>query len=161
MSTQPIETVIRRAEERDVPGLVECSAGLFAEDGGTRDPAGINVNWPREHGPERFRQNLEVPERLTLVAEAEYQIVGHLTAVLSGASPMKPIATATLVSMYVTPERRREQIGARLVAGFMAWAKEQQAHRVDVTAYASNPDAIKFYERHGFAAKSVILEADL
>lgn len=40
-------------------------------------------------------------------------------------------------------------------------AEEQQAQRVDVTAYASNPDAIKFYERHGFAAKSVTLEAQL
>ncbi|MDR6980483.1 GNAT superfamily N-acetyltransferase [Streptomyces sp. 3330] len=161
MSTQPNKTVIRRAEERDLPGLVECSAGLFAEDGGTRDPGGINVNWPREHGAERFRQNLEVPERLTLVADAGDQIVGHLTAVLSGASPMKPRATATLVSMYVKPEWRRGQIGARLVAGFMTWAKEQQAQRVDVTAYASNPHAIKFYERHGFAAKSVTLEAQL
>ncbi|MDO0935420.1 GNAT family N-acetyltransferase [Streptomyces sp. DG2A-72] len=161
MSAQPHEAVVRRAEERDVPGLVECSAGLFAEDGGTRDPGGVNINWPREHGPERFRQNLEVPERLTLVAEVGNQIAGHLTAVLSGTSPMKPITTATLVSMYVKPEWRRGQIGSCLVAGFMAWAKEQQADRVDVTAYASNPDAIKFYERHGFATKSVILEAQL
>lgn len=144
-----------------MPGLVECSAGLFAEDGGTRDPGGTNVNWPREHGAERFRQNLEVPERLLLVAEAGDQIVASLTGVLSGPSPMKPITTATLVSMYVKPEYRRGQIGSRLVAAFLAWAKEQQAARVDVTAYASNPDAIKFYERHGFATKSVILEAQL
>lgn len=161
MSNQPNEAVVRRAEERDVPGLVECSAGLFAEDGGTRDPGGINVNWPREHGSERFRQNLEVPERLTLVAEAGDQIVGHLTAVLSGASPMKPITTASLVSMYVKPDWRRGRIGSRLVETFMDWAKELQAGRVDVTAYARNPDAIKFYERHGFATKSVTLEAQL
>ncbi|SHI08547.1 Acetyltransferase (GNAT) domain-containing protein [Streptomyces sp. 3214.6] len=144
-----------------MPGLVECSAGLFAEDGGTRDPGGINVNWPREHGSERFRQNLEVPERLTLVAEDGDQVVGSLSAVLSGASPMKPITTATLLSMYVKPEWRRGQIGSQLVVGFLAWAKGQQADRVDVTAYASNPDAIRFYERHGFVAKSVILEAPL
>lgn len=161
MSTQPNEAVVRRAEERDVPGLVECSAGLFAEDGGTRDPGGINVNWPRDHGPERFRQNLDVPERLTLVVAVGDQIVGHLTAVLSGTSPMKPITTATLVSLYVKPEWRRGQIGARLVTTFTTWAKEQQADRVDVTAYASNAEAIKFYERHGFTAKSVILEAHL
>ncbi|MER6377776.1 GNAT family N-acetyltransferase [Streptomyces mirabilis] len=74
---------------------------------------------------------------------------------------MKPITTATLVSMYVKPKLRRGQIGSRLVEGFLVWAKEQEADRVDVTAYASNPEAIKFYERHGFAPKSVILEASL
>jgi GNAT superfamily N-acetyltransferase len=74
---------------------------------------------------------------------------------------MRPVRIATLVSMYVRPAHRREQIGACLVREFTAWAKQKEARFVEVTAYASNSEALRFYERNGFAARSVTLEAAL
>ncbi|GAA1377353.1 hypothetical protein GCM10009612_77000 [Streptomyces beijiangensis] len=152
--------VVRRAEHQDVDGLVECSSALFAEDAGTRDPS-INIDWPREHGPQRFATGIDDPNRLLLVATCEGAVVGHLVGALGEASAMKPVKFATLVSMYVQPGFRRSRIGGRLVAEFSGWAKESGAEAAEVTAYSSNAEAIKFYERNGFAPQSVTLQTSL
>ncbi|CAL9337171.1 hypothetical protein SUDANB176_00189 [Streptomyces sp. enrichment culture] len=80
---------------------------------------------------------------------------------LGDASEMKPVKVATLVSMYVQPAFRRSQIGGRLVAEFFGWAKEAGAEAAEVTAYSSNAEAVRFYERNGFAAQSVTLQTSL
>jgi len=49
-------------------------------------------------------------------------------------------------------------VGGRLVDAFKTWATEQGAVRLTVTAYAANTDAIRFYQRNGFAPKSRELE---
>ncbi|EFE72156.1 predicted protein [Streptomyces viridosporus ATCC 14672] len=160
MSDQRHVVVVRKAEHADVDGLVACSRALFAEDAGTRDPS-VNVDWPREHGPQRFAAGIDDPDRLLLVADRDGQIVGHLTGVMAEGSAMKPVRVASLVSMYVQPAYRREQIGGRLIGEFTAWAKEKGAQLAEVTAYSSNTEAIRFYERNGFASKSVTLEIAL
>jgi ribosomal protein S18 acetylase RimI-like enzyme len=48
-----------------------------------------------------------------------------------------------------------------MVDEFLAWAKESGAGSAQVTAYSSNAEAIRFYERSGFATQSVTLEAAL
>ncbi|MCT9108423.1 GNAT family N-acetyltransferase [Streptomyces mirabilis] len=63
--------------------------------------------------------------------------------------------------MYVRPAYRRDRIGRRMVDEFRSWAKESGAASAQVTAYASNAEAIRFYERNGFAPQSVTLEAAL
>ncbi len=87
--------------------------------------------------------------------------MGHLTGVVAEASAMKPVRVASLVSMYVQPAYRRGQIGGRLIGEFRAWAKEMGAHLAEVTAYSSNTEAIRFYERNGFTSKAVTLEVTL
>ncbi|MFD5080004.1 GNAT family N-acetyltransferase [Streptomyces sp. NPDC058371] len=160
MSDQREAVVVRRAEHADVDGLVECSGALFAEDAGTRDSS-INIDWPREHGPQRFASGIDDPNRLLLVAGYEGKVVGHLVGALGGPSAMRPVKVATLVSMYVHPGFRRSQIGGRLVAEFFSWAKDAGATAAEVTAYSSNAEAMKFYERNGFAPQSVTLQTSL
>jgi ribosomal protein S18 acetylase RimI-like enzyme len=160
MSDQRHEVIVRRAEPADVEGLVACSGALFAEDAGTRDPS-IDINWPHEHGAQRFASGLTDPNRLLLVADRGGEVVGHLTGTLVEPSAMRPVKAATLVSMYVQPAYRRDRIGRRMVDEFLAWAKESGAGSAQVTAYSSNAEAIRFYERNGFATQSVTLEAAL
>lgn len=74
---------------------------------------------------------------------------------------MRPVQVATLVSMYVRPAHRGGGLGARLVAQFSAWAKKKGADLAEVTAYSSNADAIRFYERNGFTSQSVTLHTAL
>lgn len=147
---------VRRAQPADVSGLVACSSALFAEDAGTRDPS-VYLGWPREFGPERFAAGLDDPTRLLLVADCDGEIVGHLAGAAAEGSAMRPVKVATLVSMYVQPAHRRGGLGARMVAQFSSWAREVGAELAEVTAYAGNADAIRFYERNGFAGHSVTL----
>ncbi|MFE0332356.1 GNAT family N-acetyltransferase, partial [Streptomyces sp. NPDC058960] len=126
MSDQGQAVVVRRAEHADVDGLVECSSALFAEDAGTRDPS-INIDWPRQHGPQRFATGIDDPNRLLLVADCDGEVVGHLVGALRDTSAMQPVKVATLVSMYVQPAFRRGRIGGRLVTEFIGWAKDAGA----------------------------------
>ncbi|AZQ40054.1 GNAT family N-acetyltransferase [Streptomyces cyaneochromogenes] len=160
MSDQQHEVIVRPARAADLGGLVACSSALFAEDAGKRDPS-VNVGWPREFGPERFAAGIDDPFRVLLVADCGGQVVGHLAGAVAEGSAMRPARVATLVSMYVQPDHRRGGLGARLVGQFTAWAKEVGAEQAEVTAYSSNADAIRFYERNGFASQSVTLRTSL
>ncbi|MGW5610951.1 GNAT family N-acetyltransferase [Streptomyces sp. NPDC003753] len=133
---------------------------MFAEDAGTRDPS-INIDWPLQHGPQRFATGIDDPNRLLLVADCDGEVVGHLVGALRDTSAMQPVKVATLVSMYVQPAFRRGRIGGRLVAEFIGWAKDAGAEAAEVTAYSSNTEAIRFYERNGFAPQSVTLQTSL
>lgn len=63
--------------------------------------------------------------------------------------------------MYVQPAVRRHQIGGHRVAEFIAWAKEAEAEAAEATTYSGNADAVRFYERNGFAPQSVTLQMSL
>lgn len=151
------EVIVRPATTADVPGWLESSAALFAEDAGTRDET-MNVRFPHELGVDGYAELLAKPERLVLVADAGGQIVGHLTGVLAEPSAVRPVRIATLSSLYVRPEYRSQHVGANFVAKFREWAKERQADRIAVTAFAANDAAIGFYERQGFASYTMTLE---
>ncbi len=51
--------------------------------------------------------------------------------------------------------------GSQLVEHFRSWAKEKGAVQLRVTAYTANTDAIRFYQRHGFAALETTLAVDI
>ncbi|RPF38737.1 GNAT family N-acetyltransferase [Streptomyces sp. TLI_185] len=154
------QVIVRRARAEDIPGLVASSAGLFAEDGGTRDRS-MNVDWPREYGARSFAAALEDPACLVLAVEYDGQVVGHLMGSVTGPTEKRTVTSATLVSIYVRPEHRRARAGDRLVEEFLDWARRQGAEYAEVTAYAANTDAIRFYERGGFAAMTVTLRQPL
>ena len=154
------EIVVARAIPADIPGLVQCAAGLFAEDAGTRDKT-IDAEWPAKHAAQRFSETISDPARLVLAARHAAEIVGSLSGTLDAATAMRPIRVATLISMYVHPRYRRSGVGARLVEQFRAWAQEMNATRITVTAYTTNEAAIRFYRRAGFMPYALTLEADL
>lgn len=153
------DITIRVAVAGDLAGWVECGVGLFAEDAGTRDPS-MNLDWPRVHGPDAFASGLVDDARLIVVAESAGVVVGTLNGIVEPGSAVRPIAVATLRSMYVKPEHRSGGVGARLVARFRDWARERGAVRVAVTAYAANEAALRFYRRQGLVPFHVTLEAD-
>jgi GNAT superfamily N-acetyltransferase len=150
---------IRAAAAADVEGFVASSAGLFAEDAGTYDDT-LDLDWPRRHGAQRFLDGLHDPYRLVLVAvDPPGAVVGHLVGRFSDPTAMRPVRVATLLSLYVFERHRRGGVGARLVYEFRVWARLQGSDRMEVTAYAKNDGALRFYQRQGFAAQSVLLEA--
>jgi GNAT superfamily N-acetyltransferase len=141
---------VREAAVTDLDSLVACGTGLFAEDGAVRD-ALRNADWPRLHGAEQYAKNITEPNMLVLVGERDGRVVGHLTGGFSDISPMWNAPRATLISMYVMPPWRGQDVGGQLVEHFKSWAKDKGAVQLRVTAYAANEGAIRFYRRHGFA----------
>ncbi len=151
------EVIVRQAgHQTDIDGLVARSSALFAEDAGARDP-GVDINWPRKHGPQRFSSGLTDPSRLLLVADGDDgEVVGCLAGALVEPSAMKRVKVATLVSRYCAtriPARSDRRTHGRRIPG-LARNRHQIAQ---VTACATNAEAIRFYERNGFASQSVTL----
>lgn len=150
---------IRPATAPDVDGFVASSAGLFAQDAGSYDDT-VDIAWPRKYGATRFLEGLADPDRLVLVAvDSAGAVVGHLTGLVAEPTAMRPVRVATLSSLYVFPEHRHAGLGARLVAEFRSWARGRNCDRLEVTAYAANDGALRFYRQHGFAPQSILLEA--
>jgi ribosomal protein S18 acetylase RimI-like enzyme len=58
---------------------------------------------------------------------------------------------AHLYAMWVEVRYRRAGIGRRLVEEVLAWAQTRGATDVELGVTASNPGAVRFYERMGFA----------
>jgi len=155
-----LDIAIRRAASADVPGLVALSAALFAEDGATRDRL-RNADWPREHGRPWIEGLIADPDALVLVAAAPgASPAGHLIGHFYPASAMFTAARTELISTYVSPDHRNKSLGAALIEQFFDWSRERGAKRFQVSAYAANESAIRFYRRHGFAPLSVELAAD-
>jgi len=151
---------IRRADEKDVPTIVELNYALFQEDARQRDPF-MNLNWPHEEGHEYFTKLLKSEKSLGLLAEVNAEAVGYLIGYMRRSSSLRPVRLAELESMYVREEYRSQGVGRQLVERFLEWVKERGGERVSVTAYAANERAIAFYSKMGFTPKSLTLEVRL
>lgn len=154
------EIAVRAATLSDLDDFVHCSIALFAEDAGTHDPT-MNLDWPREHGADSFRESLGDPTRLRLVACDDTGVIGMLSAGLVPASAFRAIVVANVGSLYVVPAARGAGVGELLVREFQAWAVSRGAKRMAVSAFSANEGAIRFYRRMGFGPHSSLLEGGL
>lgn len=150
--------VVRTASSDDLDALVELCAGLFADDGGRHDPA-TDVSWPHREGRRYFSEAIDDGEALGIVAEVAGTPVAYLVGRMRPPGDTRPIRVAILESMYVQTAHRDRGIGAALVGEFRGWAHQMRAERLSVTAYAANVDAVRFYQREGFALRSLSLDA--
>jgi GNAT superfamily N-acetyltransferase len=154
---------IRLATPADVPALVDLCAGLFATDAARHDPT-VDQDWSRREGAGYFGEIL-TDERsdawLAVVGDEPVgdEPVGYAVGRRRDADSYRPVATATLESMFVRAEHRSAGVGAALVAAFTEWARAAGAQFVHVTAYVGNERAVAFYRRQGFAPLSLTFRA--
>jgi len=100
------------------------------------------VAW--ENAPEeRWRERLDLPDALNVIAKIDDEAVGMAT----GASFD---GTLELISMWVAPEARGRGVGDALVAMISRWARERGATELRLAVVAHNANAVRLYLRHGF-----------
>lgn len=160
LSGRTAEPSIRAAGSGDLDGLAQSGAALFAEDGAARDRL-RNPEWPSTVGRQWCAELLANPAALVLVAVDGDDIVGHLIGTFAEPSAMWTAPRAELVSMFVRSDCRGQGLGSRLVGEFAAWARERGASRLQVSAYAANAGAVRFYQRQGFVTLSTSLTVDM
>lgn len=148
------------ATSEDAEAFLGSAVALVTTDAGRYDPDGTDLDWAARSG-EAYVAGALSGDSVVLLARDGQAIVGHLVGRLYGPGSVHPVRGAELESIHVYPGHRGGGIGSLLVEAFLTWAVEHGAVRASVTAYSANEAALRFYARHGFAARSVILDRPL
>lgn len=146
---------IRSAETRDLGELVRLEGELFATDAAAHEPM-ADPTWPAREGRRDFERLLADDQSLVLIADLAGETIGHLVGYLARSSATRlPSTYAVLRSMYIDVAQQRQGFGTALVEAFVRWARSHDCDEAHVDAYAANFGAQEFYERHGFAPRSI------
>jgi len=151
---------MRTAGVADVGVVAELIHGLFLADAASRDPF-IDVEAAGKDAARYFTDFLAEESTLSLVAVEDGVVVGYLLGRFTEKPSVRTVSSAELVSFYVREEFRNQRVGTRMVDYFFRWAREMGAGRAAVSVYYANDSARRFYERAGFAPKSVLLDVAL
>ncbi|GAA4038848.1 GNAT family N-acetyltransferase [Nonomuraea soli] len=171
---------IERATNDDIDEFLRSAIALVAEDAGRHDPDATDLGWADRSGRayaegalsgrayaegalsgRAYAEGALSGDNVVLLARDGQTVVGHLVGRLVGPGNVHPIRGAELESIHVYPEHRGGGAGTLLAEAFLEWAARHGAVRASVTAYAANEAALRFYARHGFTARSVILDRPL
>ncbi len=110
-------------------------------------------HWP----PSEFQRMLDV---IALKPRRRGAWVAGLAGVSTGAVQGFAMAshaagTAELEAVVTAPEFRHRGAGAALMQAVIVWSREAGAERLLLEARASNHDALRLYERLGFAVDGI------
>jgi ribosomal protein S18 acetylase RimI-like enzyme len=148
---------IRRGTRNDIPMVSELNKKLFRDDAARRDPF-MDIDAADAVSLDYFEKFQKDESTVVFLAESDGKVAGYLAGRHLKGAPLLKSDTAELESIFVNEEFRGSGIGTSLVDSFLLWAKERGAGRAKVVAYFGNESARRFYERHGFASKSVTLD---
>jgi GNAT superfamily N-acetyltransferase len=144
-----MKAVIRDARLEDIPAMVDLLRLLF----------GIETDFAFE--PEKHRRGLSAmlegcgKHRCVKVAETQGRVVGMCTG-QTLISTAEGGTVALIEDMVVQPAWQGQGIGRQLLASAEAWTLAHGATRLQLLADHGNTDALKFYERVGWAKTRMI-----
>lgn len=133
---------IVRAAERDWERVREIRLRALAD---APSAFGSRFEDEREKPESLWRGRLANRDAATFLAVDEDRAIG-LVAVF-----FEDVGRAHLVSMWVSPEARREGIGRALAETVVDWARRNGADIVELWVTETNEPARRLYDRCGFA----------
>ena len=146
---------VRRAEVMDVSQFVDLQIALFEQDAGIYGSF-ADLSWPVRQGAADFETLMASASSIVLIAESDEEAIGFLVGYVSEPTPTRaPVNFAILRSLFVAEAQRGQGAGGALCTRFVDWARDVGCVEAHVDAYAANEGAQRFYERHGFAARSI------
>lgn len=144
---QPIEIVVRKANEGDMETLLGFEQGV--------------INAERPFDPTLKRENTryyDLREMITashiqlLIAESDGKLIGSGYARIETAKPyLQHSQHAYLGFMYVEPNYRGKGVNKAIMDALETWAAEQGVTELRLEVYYGNTAAISAYEKTGFA----------
>lgn len=150
LSKDQRQFAIRQPTENDAEQIIHYSQNLFAS---TDQVLTVLQEYTITVEEEKtwinnFNKN---PNALLLVAELEKQIVGLL---FFAANTKRKNAHTGEFGVSVHPKYQGLGIGRTLIESLLEWAKrKEQIEKVFLQVFATNTNAIKLYQRMGFATE--------
>ena len=142
--------VVRRAEPRDAPALVELGQAVGAEEEGWLITSG---EW-RSAGEERryLRAVRRHPDAAVFVAENADAIVGRLSIARDSHPASEHVAD---LGLMVARGHRRVGVGTALMGAAEEWARSVGIRKLELHVFPYNEPAIAFYKRLGYREEGV------
>jgi ribosomal protein S18 acetylase RimI-like enzyme len=161
--TLPSDTLIRRAEARDVAALGELGAALMRTHYAFDELRFLEPGQGAEAGYARFLQSqMDEDGAIVFVAERRGDIVGYVYGAIEPLS-WKDLhdECGYIHDLLVVPEARRTGVGDALLDKAIDWLREQGMPRVVLGTAAQNETARRLFERRGFRATMVEMTLEL
>jgi ribosomal protein S18 acetylase RimI-like enzyme len=154
------EIIIRRADAKDVPSIVELWKELmdFHKE---RDRFFSRSATGHKAFADFITGHILSDTSCVLVAEVNKGIIGYCFAVISKYPPVLEIQEYGLVQdLGVTEKYQRRGIGKRLLKETQSWFFEKGVHRIEARVAKSNKLATDFWAKMGFTPylETVFLE---
>lgn len=137
----------RQATRTDLPAIIQ----LLADD-----PLGQLREQPSDPLPLSYYQAFEVIDQdpnqeLMVVVEAE-EIIGTFQMTFIQYLNYQGGSRSMIESVRVRKDKRGQKIGEKIILWAIDRSKSKGVKMLQLTSDKKRPDAIRFYERHGFVA---------
>lgn len=140
---------IREASLDDASALLAYATKLFSEElPGLYRRVTPSLNEERQF----IAGYCEPASSVLLVAESEDRVVG--IAGLEGRTLPQERHVGS-VGLSVDRDHRGSGIGTELLQALFEWGPAHGVTRIEIEAFANNPDAIRLYERVGFTREGI------
>ena len=143
--------IIRQALETDAPAVIDLRRRFFEETAFMIwEPAEFKDTEDDERA--RIVRLGQQSNSLVLVAEAETQLVGLLSATGGERNQLRHSA---LLSLGVARSHWSQGIATRMMQEAIAWSLAAGLKRLELTVHTTNLRAVSVYLRHGFLVEGM------
>ena len=154
------EITIRRAEEKDIPRMLELLVQVCMVHHRGRPDL---FNGPAtKYAEEELKEILQDPERPVFAAVDESDTMqGYAFCVyeqIVGDSIRTDLRTLYIDDICVDEKARGQHIGSKLYSHVLDYARQNGFYNVTLNVWACNTDAMKFYEACGMQPQKVGME---
>lgn len=153
------QVTLRGATASDIPAISKLAVdGFVVKFGHLYSAENLDRFLSESLSPEAVASDFADPAQLYCLAESGGQLAGFAKISLKCGFPQHARGTRTmeLKQLYTDPTLTGQGIGALLMDWAMAELTVRGADEVQLSVYAENFGAHRFYERYGFAKQADI-----
>ena len=152
--------MIRRAEKRDVPALMELLVQVnMVHHEGRPD---LFKGPTTKYSEEELAELLSDDGKPVFVYEGDSgEILGHAFCVMKehrGERLFMDLKTLYVDDICVSEAARGKGVGKALYEHVLGFAKESGCYNLELNVWSCNPGAVKFYERMGLVPQKIGME---
>ncbi len=151
--------VIRRAEDRDIPGILDLLMQVLNIHAAGRPD--LFIPDTTKYSEAELREIFRDDSKAVFVAEEDSRVAGYAFTELRGrqhSENMTDIRTLFVDDLCVDEALRGKRIGHRLFGYLKEYAREKGIYHITLNVWSFNAPAAAFYEKEGMKPMETVME---